>query len=326
MRTAVSFGAALLLLTACGGDDTQPEPDGGEELVAPQCDDPQSLCLDEPENGFQIRSSRVEIAAGQDVEYCEIVAVPGDPSETFYVDAFESQMTQGSHHLIVNALEVGSEDEQQYAPGDRFECFATTAFADTIALTGSQAPYNAQKFPEGVGKTVHGGQLIVVNYHYFNTSGESIQAEAAVNFHLADAEEIEKEAQQFGMVNFTFEVPPMSTATFDEECSFSQDVMVYGLTRHTHRWGTDFSAWFVGGPRDGELAFTSDHYEKVAYPFDEPVLMPAGTGFKWECNFDNTEDYPLTFGEKATDEMCILFGGWYTVNADDPVTRQGCIR
>lgn len=321
--TAIIVAAACL--TACGGN---PEPTTTQlpDFVAPECESPDQICLAAPERGFQINSDRVEIAAGQDVEYCEIVAVPGDPSETFYIKAFESQMTDGSHHLIVNALEVGSEDEAVREVGERFECFAATAFSDTIALTGSQKPYQGYQFPEGVGKVVTGGQKIVLNYHYFNTSSSKIHAETAVNFHLADPSEIQKEAQQFALTNITFEVPPMSEASFEQECTLSQDAMVYALTRHTHRWGTDFTAWFVGGPRDGEMAFTSDHYEKVNYPLDEPIIMPAGTGFRWKCDYVNPEEHALTFGEKATDEMCILFGGWTVVNAGDEVNRQFCLR
>lgn len=323
MRQAATI-SLVALVAACGGDP-QPEPETAD-FTAPTCDSPDEVCLKQPAHGFQLKSDRVEIDAGQDIEFCEIAAIPGDASETFYVKGFESQMTQGSHHLIVNALEVGGEDEAKYEVGDRFECFASVGFSNTIPLTGSQAPYSGYEFPEGVGKVVNGQQLVVLNYHYFNTSASPITAEMAVNFHLADADEIEKESQQFGMVNLSFEVPPMATATFEEECTFTQDVTVFALTRHTHRWGTDFSAWFVGGDRDGDLAFTSDHYEKVSFPFESPITMKAGTGFRWECNYDNTEEHALVFGEKATDEMCILFGAWYTPEADAPVTRQGCIR
>ena len=42
--------------------------------------------------------------------------------------------------------------------------------------------------------------------------------------------------------------------------------------------------------------------------FEEPVLIPAGQGFTFQCEYDNTTDHLLMFGVKATDEMCILFG------------------
>ncbi len=325
MRTAT-----LLLLSvflgACG-ETTEPSPPGVDPTFQePTCSSPDEVCLQAPANGFQVRSSRVEIAGGEDVEYCEIVAVPGTPGEVFHIKAFESQMTQGSHHLIVNALPLGGVDDAAYDVGDRVECFAGTGFEEVIPLTGSQVPYQGDAFPEGIGKRVEAGQKIVLNYHYFNTSSAAIHAETAVNFFYAEPGEVKKEAQQFGMVNVGINVPPMSSASYTEECTFYQDIVVYGLTRHTHRWGTDFKAWFVGGEHDGELAVDSDHYENVRFPLDEPIVMKTGTGFRWQCDYQNTEDHPLEFGEKATDEMCILFGGWYTVNEGDIPNQQGCIR
>jgi hypothetical protein len=47
-------------------------------------------------------------------------------------------------------------------------------------------------------------------------------------------------------------------------------------------------------------------------------------GFTFRCAYKNTESYPLKFGVKASDEMCILFGTWFPVNADDNVQPQGC--
>lgn len=311
-------------VAACGGDP-QSEPTT-LTFEAPTCSAPDEVCLQAPEKGFQIQSDRVEIAAGQDIEFCEIVAAPGDPSETYYVNAFESQMTAGSHHLIVSAIDVGSEDEGDYEVGDRFECFGMSGFAGTTNLTGSQAPYYGYAFPEGVGKIVRGGQLIIVNYHYFNTSAAPIQAEMAINFHTTDAAKVQHVAQQFTMANVSFEVAPMSTATFSQECTLSQDVTVMSLTRHTHQWGTDFSAWFAGGENDGEEIFTSSHYEDVSFPLSEATKMEAGTGFGWECNFDNTEDHPLTFGETASDEMCILFGLFYVEGELEPTGREVCVR
>ncbi len=315
----------VMMVAACGGD---PEPAAGPttSFEEPTCDSPDEVCLQAPANGFQIQSDRVEIAAGEDIEFCEIVAAPGDPSETYYVKALESQMTQGSHHLIVSAIDVGSEDEGEHAVGDRFECFAMAGFGATTSLHGSQAPYSGYEFPDGVGKVVHGGQLIVVNYHYFNTSAAPISAEMAINFYTAEASRVKQVAQQFTMANVSFEVSPMTKATFSEECTLNQDVTMMALTRHTHQWGKDFSAWFVGGERDGEKAFTSTHYEDVSFPFAAPIEVKAGTGFRWECNFDNTEDYPLTFGENATDEMCILFGSFYIEGVLAPDSREFCVR
>jgi hypothetical protein len=103
--------------------------------------------------------------------------------------------------------------------------------------------------------------------------------------------------------------------------------MVHKLTRHTHQWGTDFPVEFAGGERDGELIYTSPSYEDPDYLFDEPVLVQAGEGFRFTCNYDNTNGtHDLFFGENATDEMCILFGTIFSPTEREVPGSQGCFR
>ena len=54
--------------------------------------------------------------------------------------------------------------------------------------------------------------------------------------------------------------------------------------------------------------------------------MPAGSGFRWECAFDNPTDETLFFGPEATDEMCILFGQFAAAGDVDSVPPQSCYR
>lgn len=320
--TAIAFAA---LVSACGGSEGT-EPQNIEEFTAPQCQDAEDLCLQAPEQGFQIRSDGTTIQPGQDVEYCEVVELPGSPEDEYYVRAFESQMTEGSHHLIIAAIEPGSETDANAKVGDRVECTGPDVFGgELVAVTGAQQPYANEKFPEGVGRVYHGGQKVVFDYHYFNTTSAPLHAKAAVNFHTTEKAKVERLSHSFGFVNIGIEIPPGAEESFTRECTFSHDVIVHKLTRHTHQWGTDFNVWYAGGERDGELIFSSPDYETVDFPFEEPVLIPAGQGFRFECNYINTESYPLEFGLKATDEMCILFGNWYVPETGMSVPEQGCL-
>lgn len=323
---AWSYAVVLLFLVACGSDSPDPgNPDaggGGSADADPDCAD--APCLEPPAQGFQVRSQGAIIAPGEDVEYCEVVQLPGDPGDTYYVNRFESMMTGGSHHLIVAAIEPGSATEQGLSNGDRTTCVGPGGFGeDLVDVTGSQTLYDVDAFPEGVGRIYHGGQLLVFNYHYLNATDAEVQARAAVNFHTVDAAAVEKVAVDFGFYNFAIEIPPGETAGFEKTCVFSHDVVVHKLTRHTHQWGTDFNVWWAGGPNDGDLVFTTPNYEDNDHIFSEPITVPAGQGFRFECNYYNDNDYTLRFGAKATDEMCILFGTYWSPG-DTEVPEQGC--
>lgn len=331
IRTFVSLLGGVALATtisACGGGgsgsadasggggaDGGGGGDAGEDLLG----------LVAPTNGFQVRSVGTTIEPGEDIEYCEVGVVPGTPADTYYVNRLEFAMTESSHHLIVTAAIPGSPTEANMEIGDRVLCpIGSRVFGeDFTSVGGSQQVYNDESLPAGIGRVFHGGQKLVFDYHYFNSGEAAVEARAAVNFHRVDS--IEKEARTFGFYNFAINTASGESRSHNAECMFERDVIVHKVTRHTHQWTNDFDVWFAGGPRDAEHIWTSPHYEEVDHVFDAPITVPAGQGFQWECDIQNTTDHSLGFGITAQDEMCILFGIFW--NADDaPPVDQGCQR
>jgi hypothetical protein len=325
MHTARLVSGALVALAACGGPPSV-SVDGGaaDQVDADICQD--GLCLAPPAQGFQVRTQGATIEPGQDVEYCEVVQLPGTPDDVYYVNGFDAAMTTGSHHLIVTAAEVGSPTEANATPGERVECLTASVFGDELLpVTGSQQPLHSEAYPAGVGRIFHGGQRVIFDYHYFNSTDGALLARAAVNFKTTDASQVTNLARSFGFYNVAISIPVGETAAFTGECTFDQDIVVHKLTRHTHQWGTTFRVWYVGGPHDGEEVFLSESWDDVDRILAEPVTMPAGTGFRFECAYQNTSDHHLAFGTDATDEMCILFGTWWTPVPGAPATSQSCL-
>jgi hypothetical protein len=176
---------------------------------------------------------------------------------------------------------------------------------------GSQLPYQDIVYPGGVARTVIGGQMVIINYHHLNTSTGDVWGQHAIALHHVDASEVVYEARTFTFVNPAFEVPAGEERSFTSECTFDHDLQVWALTRHTHRWGTDFEVSFIGDERSGEIFWTSEHYEEdTNFRFatrlgldTDTVQMKAGDGFRFTCHFDNTTDDTLRFGFEARDEM-----------------------
>jgi len=310
----------LLAVAGCAGDDEPAASVAGPDNL-PE--------LAPPEQGFQLRSRGLQIESGADAEFCEIVTIPGEPTDEYWVEGFELAMTDFSHHLLVSSINVGSAAESRLMDGDIQPCVGAhdiAGFTEIDDVTGSQLPYYEYAFPPTVGKVFTGGQKLVFDYHYLNTSPEPVPARHAVNFRTTAPENITRIGHRLAFVNLTIDTPPHEQASFTGECKFDQNVMVGTVVRHTHKWGTNFSTWFLGNERDGEHIWTSTDYElETTHRFTEPIMMPAGTGFRFQCDFDNTTDSPLIFGPKATDEMCILFGLWWKVGDADPEVPQFCI-
>lgn len=307
-------------LVACSSDDEGANRD--------------DFALPLPERGIQIKANGTTIDAGQDVEYCEVVQLPGGPSDVYYANQFEAALTPYSHHLNVYAVDPDHPVNAEVEVGDLHPCLQpklgyenSGAFGEGFAyIAGSSRRYTKNKLPDGVGKKLYGGQKLIFNYHYLNTSAEPVQAGSILNIHTIEAESIVHRSQLFALLNQTIDIPARQSASFTMECTMRQDVVVYGLSRHTHRWGKDFEAWFVGGDRDGQHLFTSRDWETdTGFAPDPALQMRAGEGFRFRCDFDNTTDAPLTWGDKATEEMCILYGSWYVATPGEAPTAQSCI-
>ena len=95
-----------------------------------------------------------------------------------------------------------------------------------------------------------------------------MQADVAVNFHVVPESGVKKLAHGFVAMNLTIEIPPLATAAFTSECRFSQDLLVGGIVRHTHRWGTKYTVWTVDGADNATPLWSSDDWqEDIERPF-----------------------------------------------------------
>jgi hypothetical protein len=309
-----SFAAFLLLAAAC--DSTTPPVD----------DVPTPDTLAPPVQGSQLRAGGVLIPAGTEVEYCEVVTVPGAPTDVVWVKRIEAAMVAGSHHLIVSAVEPGSPTDLRITDGQREECAlgAQQLGEDVEGLFGSQSRYWDEPLPAGVGRKLRGGQKLILDYHYANASESDLTAKVAINLHTAAEGEITHVVNTGGFMNFTIDVAPRQRASFFGECRLGEDVELFKLVRHTHKWGRRFAVWFAGGPRDGELAFESGHYEETDRLFDQPIRVKRGEGFRFECEYLNTESHRLVFGNTTKDEMCILFFTYWSPDPAREAGQQGC--
>jgi hypothetical protein len=78
---------------------------------------------------------------------------------------------------------------------------------------------------------------------------------------------------------------------------------------HMHQLGREFSTVVQRGGNELTLvdvpAFTFDN--QISYPHDPPFEIQAGDQLVTTCTYDNTNDFPVGFGEDTEDEMCFNF-------------------
>ena len=342
---AIAIAASTI---ACGAADDEGEPDASEASHAgdptgatgpegpgdpastpePTTGSDGRLVLDPPEEGFQIVSAIKPIEAGGDQEWCEIVEIPGAPGEPVFIRRVDIALAPNSHHMNLLAIPPGSSADAAATVGDSNPCVnnGTDLYgSDIYNVGGAAGPMTVNAFPDRVGIRLVGGQKLVANIHYVNTSPEEVPGQAVANFYTATEDEVQFEAQRFGMYMMDIPIPARGQASHSMRCTVSQDIYVFSLSRHTHAMGTDFNVWRSGGAADGEHVFESIEWnENLQFDFEEPVLVKAGEGFQFTCDFDNPTDQLVNWGDLGSDEMCILYGRWYVADPNEAPLKQHC--
>jgi len=319
-------------LPACSSDQSSPGGTGPQPSATSTtplgCANGAPVCIDTPADGFVVESVGTTIAPGEDAQYCEVVALPGTPGQPIFVSGIDGRMTPFSHHLNIMAVEPGSPADAASTPGQRVRCGGNGRVPFGTGLRqifGAVSPEHSLVLPDGVGHRLDGGQKVIFNYHYFNSSTQPVPAKAALAFHLTDASNVRRELRRFGMYNTGFVIPPKTQGAFTAECMMAEDVQLLSLLRHTHRWGTDFTVWRAGGTSDGQEVFVSHDWEEgITYAPSAPFIVKQGEGLRFECKFDNTTDHELCFGELVSDEMCILYGNIVSTREHVPVLPEDC--
>lgn len=228
---------------------------------------------------------------GGEVFVCQTFA---NPFRNAYVRAFESHMSVGSHHLILNA-----EDSE---PSGIAPC------SGLIAPTGpfaTQVPDDEYSYPDGVGAFLAGGSNLLVVSHYLNTTTEAIAPTVTVTLRRAPTGSVSKQALMGSWVNLNIDIPAHQTVTASSYGGFGEDSQVLWLLPHMHSRGTHFEVTI--GEANPVTIFETDDWETAPHRFDPPQPVRADERVSYSCTWKNDTDFTLTFGESAaTNEMCLV--------------------
>lgn len=320
-RLAVALSSVILLL-ACAAEVQRP---AGDELGTSEV--AQQLALEQPVSGFQLATTGSVVEPGDDLRTCEVVQLPGGPSDLYYVSRLDAAMTDGSRDLIVSAAVPGSETAAIMDVGARVPCTrAGEAFGeDLFEVLSTQEPYLERRFPEAVGVRLHGGQKLAVDMHVVNATEASLSAFAKLSFHTSTEGSIAHLAATATFQNLTIYTPPHGKSSHLGECRVGQELLVSELVRRTERRGTSFKVWIAGGERDGELVWRSGSLGDPRRELPQPIRLQPGEGFRFQCDYDNSTDVELRFGVNAGDEMCALSASYWVPESSEPHSPEGCL-
>ena len=84
------------------------------------------------------------------------------------------------------------------------------------------------------------------------------------------------------------------------------------ITTHQHRLGTHASVWEspAAGQLGRQIANDANWSDPALSPLSPVYDFDGTNGLSYQCDWNNTTDTDVHFGESALDEMC-FFGGYY---------------
>jgi hypothetical protein len=236
-----------------------------------------------------------------------------------WIGKLHTQLTGVSHHLIVYKV-AGSEE--------RAEPFDCTPFLDTlnpdtgVPVMVTQVHEETLDLPFGVAFGIEPEQMVRLEMHFVNSSDVEATVAAEAVFEVLPEAQFRHEAGFLFVGNIDIDLAPGAATTlgptFFPIPDELADIKVFGLTGHTHQWGTNVSVeWLPYEDAPAEEMSPIYQYEEWSWsepPFArlEPALdMPSESGFRFTCEWFNGSDRRIGFGEDANDEMCFFWSYYY---------------
>lgn len=237
-----------------------------------------------------------EVAPGEETYRCQGFGNPF--GRDVAIIESRSSMPSGSHHMFV-------------FQGN----FETTGLERCGGLEFGPSVHSSQRseelmtYPEGVGRFLGARDSLRIQVHYLNTTSEPIHAYVATTLRAVELEQVDSLASHVFINTINISVPPQSSGQASTSCSIPYDANLLSASSHMHQFGVYFQA------RDaqGQLVYeTNEWAEPEPWRFEPSLFLAAGNRIDIRCDYENTTNEALSFGESAkTNEMCILSGFYY---------------
>jgi hypothetical protein len=290
-------------------------------------DDNATLCAEEftplaapaPGAGYQLKIEPFTIKPNFEREifvYKEL----GNPEEV-YINRIEMHMRKNSHHFLVNTFDQKTPEKllpqtdaiRDLRDGNGSYIGETVSQMEyqLFAIASQTSEMNYQ-FPEGVALKMPAHHKLDVNVHYVNKGAAPIEGECYINVLKTDPSSVVHEAKPIYFSAEDIYLAANQKTIVIKEFASKEPMKIFMLTSHTHKLGEYFEVQINGGPRNGDVIYSSNSWHHpLLKSYDTPLDLAAGEGLRMIVTYNNTTNTAVRFGLKSDDEMAIIFGYYY---------------
>jgi len=188
------------------------------------------------------------------------------------------------------------------------------------------APGNVSPLrPEGVGNKLTAGKNLILQAHYYNSTGTDQIDQSRIALHVAGPDETIDKRIRLQMVSQMRLDIPAGAPHVDHEMQVKamKDMTLYSVGGHMHLRGKSIGQWAVLPDSSEEIVMLAipeyDFDWQLDYVFEKPWKAPKGTKFIMRSVHDNSADNPVNpdpsldvkWGLYSKDEMAFT-GHYYT--------------
>ena len=270
-------------------------------------------CSSEPPESFTVSFPTLTIPAGVENTQCVVVRLGN--TKAIHVGQIHNVLGPASHHMIIYRV---NDTVEQTTPFD-CEPFVETLDASKGApLMITQKRDEVLDLPPGVAYTLDPNQMVRIELHYINATSSDVQLTATST--ITTASSFHQEANFLFIGNPDIKIAPHSTFTLGptffklDEDTFG-GAKFFAITGHEHQFGTNVTVAAAANADDpGRSVYDVPNWqwsEPATVFHDPPFSVPDGGGFKFTCDWNNTSDNTVKFGESANNEMCFFWAYYY---------------
>lgn len=260
--------------------------------------------LPEPAQGQQLVIPLHDVPAASERTRCYHINLH-NPAPIDVVK-IETATMVGLHHFNVFVSTLTREDGWGPCPG------SLDLFGGARPIVDGSSAGVSYPFPPGVAFRIEPETLLIFQLHELNVATTAKPQSFVLNLHTDGAAD-HVLADIYGFTNLDLHLPPKQRTVQSKDCNIDNQMIVLSMSTHFHARGIEADSVIVrkGDTAETPLYRTQRWDNPEVLQFSPTVVFDVGDVVRFRCTYQNDDDFEVTYGGSATDEMCFLFGYYY---------------
>lgn len=311
---AIPLVLPLVLAAGCGDFSEPSEPDDG---AAADGDDGADGVTDDGAGPTEVSHDfdPVEVEAGTEITTMCLSWSLGN-EEPIFVDTVTMEAGPGWHHSNWFYVPAGtfSVDDGNWECGDEFDQIQAALAGGVLFAQSTQATDETQRFADGAALELPPNAVVVSQIHLVNADDRPIDTGVRMTLGSVDEADVAIRLRPLSFDFHQLAIPPNQRSRFETSCDMEDatgqplDISLYYVLPHYHSWAEGMDIQLAGGERDGQEVYQieSGIGEPLGSTLTPPLPMSGSRGIRFACNYDNSSERTIGYGNNRDDEMCIF--------------------